>query len=299
MANSSESGIRRTDRSSSVVRKLLRRYVTGITASAILCVWWLPESAAQGTRPAQRSTGGARPAASAPGLPGRTTVTPASGGSVPGTPATSTDSPSNRGSAGRNTVAGDTATSPAPVTVTSGGSEEPSAELKQALAYKPLQKDVVYTTPADDVPDACSISYETAPDGKGWVVRDGNGLLLRRFLDTNGDDAIDTWGYFHDGIEVYRDIDGNHNGKADQYRWYHTGGTRWGLDPSEDGVIEQWKQLSVEEASGELVMAMATNDIARFRRVLLTMDELSALELDEEHHTKIAEQIQGAVKQFK
>ena len=46
------------------------------------------------------------------------------------------------------------------------------------------------------------------------------------------------WCYFLDGLEVYRDIDSNFNGKADQYRWFHTAGTRWGTDKNEDGRID-------------------------------------------------------------
>ena len=46
------------------------------------------------------------------------------------------------------------------------------------------------------------------------------------------------------GIEVYRDVDANFNEKADQYRWLATAGTRWGLDPNEDGVIDSWKMIS-------------------------------------------------------
>ena len=55
-----------------------------------------------------------------------------------------------------------------------------------------------------------------------------NGKILRKFVDTNGDNIVDQWGYFNDGVEVYRDIDSNFNGKADQYRWLNTAGTRWG-----------------------------------------------------------------------
>ena len=76
--------------------------------------------------------------------------------------------------------------------------------------------------------------------------------------DTNGDNLVDQWSYFRDGIEVYRDIDANFNGKADQYRWLGTAGTRWGLDKNEDGKIDTWKNISAEEVTAELVAAMPT-----------------------------------------
>ncbi len=46
-----------------------------------------------------------------------------------------------------------------------------------------------------------------------------DGSVLRTFADTNGDKKVDLWSYYKFGVEVYRDIDENHNGKADQYRW--------------------------------------------------------------------------------
>ena len=53
-------------------------------------------------------------------------------------------------------------------------------------------------------------------------------MILRKFVDTNGDNVVDQWSYYKDGVEVYRDIDSNFNGKADQYRWFNTGGTPLG-----------------------------------------------------------------------
>ena len=44
------------------------------------------------------------------------------------------------------------------------------------------------------------------------------------------DKKVDQWCYFKNGIEVYRDIDSNHNRKADQYRWLGTAGIRWAID---------------------------------------------------------------------
>ena len=66
------------------------------------------------------------------------------------------------------------------------------------------------------------------------------------------------------GVEVYRDIDENFNGKADQYRWLSTGGIRWGLDDDEDGRIDRWKKISAEEVTAEVVAALRDRDAARF-----------------------------------
>ena len=38
----------------------------------------------------------------------------------------------------------------------------------------------------------------------GFVVKSPSGEVLRRFLDTNGDNQVDQWCYFKDGIDVGR-----------------------------------------------------------------------------------------------
>jgi hypothetical protein len=123
----------------------------------------------------------------------------------------------------------------------------------------PVQKGVDYDLPTTADISKCKINpKKTGGQMGGWIVEDPTGKILRRFLDTNGDNVVDTWCYCKDGIEVYRDIDANFNGKADQYRWFNTGGTRWGLDSNEDSTIDSWKCISVEEATAEIVAALAT-----------------------------------------
>lgn len=151
----------------------------------------------------------------------------------------------------------------------------PTAE--QALALKPIQAQVDYDRPTAEQAAKATLAPESGPGLAGWVVRGAAGETLRRFLDTNGDSKIDIWAYFANGIEVYRDIDSDFNGKADQYRWLGTEGTRWGLDPDEDGKIDTWKSISAEEVTQELVEALRTRDAVRFQRLLLTTTELEAL----------------------
>ena len=54
----------------------------------------------------------------------------------------------------------------------------------------------------------------------------------------------------------YRDIDADFDNKADQYRWFNTGGTRWGIDKNEDGRIDFWQVISAPEVAEELVWAL-------------------------------------------
>ena len=93
------------------------------------------------------------------------------------------------------------------------GAASPTAE--QALKLAPVQPDVI-TSP---LPRGGGEVYHFRQkfDGKvGWVIKDPNGVVFRKFIDTDGDNKVDQWCYFKDGLEVYRDIDSDHNGVANQ-----------------------------------------------------------------------------------
>jgi hypothetical protein len=160
---------------------------------------------------------------------------------------------------------------------TYGHSAEPSAD--QALRLRPIQADVDFDMPTAEEIKLCTVRANAEPGQAGWYVYSPGGQLLRRFLDTNGDNRLDRWCYYKGGIEVYRDIDSDFNGKADQYRWLGTAGTRWGLDDGENGVIDRWKMISAEEVTSEVVAALRDRDRARFVRLLPSSDELQSLGL--------------------
>jgi hypothetical protein len=169
---------------------------------------------------------------------------------------------------------------------------------KEALSLKPVQKDVDYDIPEAKEIEKCTVEAETVGGITGWVVRNGDGQTLRRFLDTNGDNKVDQWCYFKDGIEVYRDIDANFNNKSDQYRWMGTAGTRWGLDEDENNSIDSWKVISAEEVTAEVVAALRDRDATRFGRLLLTSDEIKSLGLSSDQQKDITDKVQAATKSF-
>jgi tetratricopeptide (TPR) repeat protein len=175
----------------------------------------------------------------------------------------------------------------------------PSAE--QALNLTPVQAGVDYDRPGSQDISKCKILAKKINGQVGWIVESPDGVVLRRFVDTNGDNVVDQWSYYKDGVEVYRDIDANYNGKADQYRWFNTGGTRWGLDPKEGGLIDSWKTISAEEVTAEVVAALATRDADRFARVTLSSDELQNLGMGKSRSAELAEKVDklpGSFKQF-
>jgi len=175
----------------------------------------------------------------------------------------------------------------------------PTAE--QALNLTPVQAGVDYDRPGAEDVSKCKIIAKKINGQVGWIVEGPDGTILRKFVDTNGDNVVDQWSYYKDGVEVYRDIDSNFNGKADQHRWFNTGGTRWGLDPKEDGTIDSWKMISAEEVTAEIVAALAARDAERFARVVLSPEELKNIGLGKSRSAELADKVgklAGAFRQF-
>ena len=166
-----------------------------------------------------------------------------------------------------------------------GHTAPPSPE--DALVLKPVQPGVDYEKVEADQQSGCKVIDIDESAWSGWEVIAEDGTLLRRFADTNRDQKIDLWCYFKFGVEVYRDVDQDFNGKADQYRWLATGGTRWGLDRDEDGGIDSWKQISAEEVTAEVVAALREKDTDRFAPLVIVEQELDFLGLGKEKKTQI------------
>jgi thiol-disulfide isomerase/thioredoxin len=150
-------------------------------------------------------------------------------------------------------------------------------ELERALKFKPTQSDVDYDLSDGEAAKKAKVVNASTIGQVGFLVRDENERLLRRFVDTNGDKKLDMWCYYKDGLEAYRDIDANFDGKTDQYRWLGANGIRWGIDDDQDGQIDSWKQISAEETTAEVVAALRDNDVNRFRRLLLTEKDIGLL----------------------
>lgn len=171
--------------------------------------------------------------------------------------------------------------------------------LEQALSFKPTQPHVEYTIPTPEEAAKCTFRPERDNNVSAWVVRNAQGDILRRFADTNNDNTVDMWCYYLDGLEVYRDIDSNFNKSADQYRWFHTAGTRWGIDKNEDKRIDAWRSISPHEVAEQVVLALKTRDAARFNLLLLTPSELEQLGLGQPKADALASNVKAANAGFK
>ncbi len=163
--------------------------------------------------------------------------------------------------------------------------DTPSVEL--ALRFRPVQKDVDFETPKPNEFKLCKVTVERKGKTSGWAVSGPAGQVLRRYIDTNGDNVVDQWRYFQHGLEVYRDIDSNFNNKVDQCRWVNTGGSRWGIDSNEDGRIDTWKRMSAEEASRVAVGALVSGDAAALQQLMITSDDIRNLGITRQYAEKL------------
>lgn len=170
--------------------------------------------------------------------------------------------------------------------------------VEDALKLKPVQGNIPFEQPSGDAVARCTIKAEKIGDHTAWVVRGPAGQTLRQFADANGDNVVDTWRYFQNGLETYRDVDSDYNGKADHYRWYQTAGSRWGIDKDEDGRIDAWRAISPEETAAEVVAALGSGDQARFQRLLLSADDLKSIGFDQEFAEKLSERTAAAKENF-
>jgi thiol-disulfide isomerase/thioredoxin len=134
--------------------------------------------------------------------------------------------------------------------------------VQQMLDLKPTQRFVDYDVPTGGIIQTLKPELVNEGKSKIWVLRDASGRIYRRFIDSDRDGVVDQWVYCRAGVEVYRDIDTNSNGRADQFRWLNSGGTRWGFDSNEDGRIDGYRILSPEEATREVVRAITLKDFS-------------------------------------
>jgi hypothetical protein len=180
----------------------------------------------------------------------------------------------------------------------------PPPTVETFLGYTPTQPGIDISTPAKADRAACTVDLEKVrdlPNGKqatAWVLKDGQGRVLRKFHDTIGAGGVNEYAYYKDGEEVYRDIDANGNGKIDQYRWVGPNGSKWALDTNEDGKIDSWLVISPEEVSQEILAAVATKDLRRLEALMITRADLDALGLPKDEVTRIQGRVAQAAGQF-
>lgn len=149
----------------------------------------------------------------------------------------------------------------------------------EMLRFRPKQDGVVCSTPTAAEEAACKVEpVQIANKIHGWLLKDAKGQPVRRFFATNSTN-LDVWSYYLNGVEVYRELDSNRNGKADQYRYLNTGGSRHGIDMNEDGKVDAWKTISPEEVSQEVLQAVVKRDYSKIQALMVTDQEMKGYDM--------------------
>jgi hypothetical protein len=176
----------------------------------------------------------------------------------------------------------------------------PAQMLDARLA--PKHDDVVISTPGPDELAGCTVASVQGPQGaSGWVLFDAKKLPLRRFYDSNGDDKVDVWSYYKDGVEVYREFDTTFKGAPNNFRWVNGGGMKWGVgsvNSSGKAVITAWRMISAEEVGFEAYQAVANNDLPRLHALMITEADMKLIKLPAAKITQVAGIQQHAGKKF-
>ena len=158
----------------------------------------------------------------------------------------------------------------------------PALTVDKALETKPRQPGVAVTTPApeqvgrhrvDGIPDP-----KKPGSNMGYVVRDEQNRPVRQFVSYDGK-QFNIVAFYVDGQEAYREVYPPAPAEPYQFRWLGPNGGKWGLDKDRDGKIDEWVVISPEEASQELLAAVATRDPKRLEALVPTEEALKALGL--------------------
>ena len=178
------------------------------------------------------------------------------------------------------------------------GSAAAAPSVEEALAVQPKQKRVDYDRLKPDDAKSATMSQEKEGGVSALVVRGPGGQVLRAFADTNGNRVVDRWSYYKDGVEVYRDIDSDHDTKVDQSRWLNSAGGRWAVYRDANDTIDAWLAISAEEATAEVVDALRDRDAAAFARLLPTKEDLKTAGFEGERLAELLQHVAAAPANF-
>lgn len=152
--------------------------------------------------------------------------------------------------------------------------------VAQVLTFKPKSDDVAYSTPTAAEIAGCTVEVvKGVGGGTGYLLSDKDKNKLRKFFDSDADGKVDTWSFYKDGVEVYRE---SIAGKGYSFRWIGPGGMKWGVgtvDGAGKARIEAWRMISAEEAAAEAFAALQTGDFERLKALMISPQEMQALGL--------------------
>ncbi len=170
--------------------------------------------------------------------------------------------------------------------------------VEQILKQKPSQPDVTIDTPAPEDVAKCKVAgfSEGGYEGKVLYGPDGSTplrVICRQAGSKEKNNRVEEIRFFHNGIEVFRD-----NLITGEARWLGDAGTR--IARRGQGGLT-WISITPEETSAEVVKALATGDLARYKAVALTVEEIKGLGLTgavADELTKQAESVDSGFASF-
>jgi hypothetical protein len=180
----------------------------------------------------------------------------------------------------------------------SAGLAQAQPPVAKMLEINPKCNDSGVPEPAKADLGAFKVQNVPGPNGGvvGFVLLDGQNKPLRKF--TGSGQSVDTWTFFKDGAEVYREqlVQNKLN-----VRWIGNGGMKWGVaEQTAPGKfqITAWRMISAEEAANEAFQALATGEYSRLEAVLITPQEIASLGLPAQEAQRLNQSLKNAPQQF-
>ena len=156
---------------------------------------------------------------------------------------------------------------------------EPARRERPARTPAEPEEGVEYETPAEAAAiDACKVEtvYNAQKRPIGVALRDGQGKLLRKFIDSNGNGVMDQWSYLPGRV---RGLSRDRPERRQEPRRMPLDELRRNADRrrSPGDKITGWKRISAEEASKVFVQALVAADLPLLETVIATPEELDKL----------------------
>lgn len=135
-----------------------------------------------------------------------------------------------------------------PAAGTFNGQKFKGYDVMKMIVFEPRQSGAVFEKIKQSEAEEYTVRRTSANKVTSFqLVTKKTKRVLRKLVDINNDGKIDSWIYYKDGVETYRDMDLDFNGKVDQSQFINGDRIRYGIDEDEDGKIDRWEKGRLSE----------------------------------------------------